>query len=105
MSLRSAPERTREGGRRRSARDVTTVARRSCAASKPAETPRLARWCDGAAAPAQMIRPDFAPEVPVAAATNTLIRGGVGRPRRLPSERQGFILSWTNRRLAQDISR
>src|SRR6185436_4289731 len=52
MSLRSAPERTREGGRRRSARDVSKETRRSCAARKPAVTPRRARRCDGAAAPA-----------------------------------------------------
>src|SRR4051794_15901145 len=102
MSLRSAPERTREGGRRRSARDVSTENRRSCAASKPAVMPRAARR-SGGAAPA-LLRRDSAPEVPDATASNTAIRGGIGAPRRWPWRRQEFILSWTFRKEERDIA-
>ena len=102
MSLRSAPERTREGGRRRSARGVSRECRRSCAARKPAEAPRGAQRCDGAEAPAQAFRRDSAPEVPRTTASTTLIRGGLLRVRRLSGNWRCCKVSWTNSGVVRD---
>ncbi len=103
MSLRSAPERTREGGRRRSARDVSPEDRRSCAASKPVEAPCGRRRCDGPAAFAQSMRADSAPEVLRTTAPESLIRGGLCRPRRRAGSRRERDLSRTNKGKRVDI--
>ena len=96
MSLRSAPERTREGGRRRSARDVSRTNSRSCAARKPWKEPQPMRRCGASSARAHSLRIDSAPEVPSRTVASTSISGGKWRLCNAPRDIAARRLSWTN---------